>query len=258
MIDFTRVKFEPRCKLCNLYRVDKKLFEQIHDMILHVGFSNERARHFANKKIVKLNEKLSKQKKSGLEFFNAMNFSSHFRNHLPIDVATALKIRTSTLNAVRPENEEVEYSLQKYMDDSLSSNLSDYEKLSKLVDRFERRADELEEIVDQRGMSWKYIGDYSNFIKELSRMRADLIKLKQSDRLVSMIVTQVLHQYTMGSLKEVLSTVEQIKAEISTSCGDDHLADKVANRLRTTIVDGMQDQAKEVVQSARKQFRLKL
>jgi len=257
LLDWGRVKWEGRCKLCCLFKTHRELFEEIHHLVLHVGFSQSRALQVANSKIGLLNLQSGERGESGLAFFNGMNFSNHFRFHLPIDVATALKIRTQALNIVRPENEESESALQKQMDDALRTNLSDYERLTDLVNRFEKRVCELEADLDKKGMSWTRASDFTAMMREVVRMRSELIKLKQSERLISTIVSQVLHTYTVGSLKEILRTVEQIQSELLSS-GDTDLAIRVSKRLRESIVEGMESNARIAVEAVSREFGLRL
>lgn len=256
MLEWSKVRFQSRCKVCKLYRVDKKLFEEIHELVLDVGFAQTRAVVYANKKIEKLNEKLVKKGKEGIPFFNFMNFNSHFRNHLPIDLATALKIRQSRICCVKPEDEETERFLQDKFDETVSSSISEYEHLTKIVDSFEARFRELDSNLDKTGLSWENAQDYSTMVKELHRMRSDLIKLKRDDKLVSVIIAQVLQEYTVGSLKDVTQALEQVRDELSLI--DRNVADRAVSKLRQAIVGGMESNARLVVEGVKKQFKLKL
>ena len=258
IIDWERVRFHSRCKVCKLYRIYKDLFMDIHEMVLHIGFSQPRAMLYANSKIEEYNEKASLDGLEGLQFFNRMNFNTHFNKHLPINVTTALKLRTQSINAVRPEYEETESVMQELMNNSVQNNLSDYERLSSLVERFEVRFNELDRALDdEKGMSWSRVQDYTTLVRELSRARQELIKLKQSERLIGLVISQLLNNYTTKSLKSILRSVEQIQARIE-SAGYRDLSLEVAKLLRESIVDGMQDSAKDAVSAIKEEFRLSL
>jgi hypothetical protein len=253
---WSRVKFVQQCKICGLYSKRADLFTELHNLVMNVGFSHTRAMLVINKKIERINARAARKgQQPTLHFLNEMNFSTHFRNHLPINISTALRIRKSKLCAVKLE--EGEKILQAHMDEAVTANLSDYERLSNIVDKFEKRFNEIEEELDKRGLTWGNVQDYTSLIRELTRMRAELIKLKQSDRLVSVIISQVLQDYTVGSLKGISEALDNVKQELL-SVTDINRATGVTNRLRAAIIGGMETNSKTVIEAVSKQFKLKL
>lgn len=94
---------QSRCKICSLIQRDKKAYIRIHRQVLGEGLTKKQVRLWLNDHVDVLNADL-KEGEEPLAYFNATNFSKHFKSH----VSDMKKMEAAVKKAMRPKSEQPE------------------------------------------------------------------------------------------------------------------------------------------------------
>jgi hypothetical protein len=257
-LDQFHTRWEFRCKICQLAIKYPTLYKMIHDMIIKDGKAYNAA-------MTEMNEYIGANK-LGIPHFNMMNMLGHFNKHVDLKAKTAMALARSNMGAP-PMVPAAGRPLLQYVNDMVEqrakSEVDDYENLDEIRRRvtavMNKLMDELEE-ADKDGktkLSKHGLQLYVSLVSETRACINDLNKMRQSEKLMNTVVTQLLEKMTFSIIPQLLEEYKAMEEELRHANVDPDVIVRINLGLRIKTAQIIATTAKAAVVEIQRQFKLR-
>ncbi len=243
-------KIHGRCKVCKFASLDEKFFAKIHTMRFQDNFSLPKLAKHINTYIEK--------KDYDVVPINVMNLSSHFKNHIPIELQAQYEIQAAKKGITKEvtEQQDVPQSIKKISRTIVEERINTYISLEDLylilIKRFEDfDAGEGNEIDNDNYAS------YVSVVKELRTCLTELNKMKQSEQLTRLILQTAFQEYTTGTLKGIIEELDQFKTSLRSYIKDQDTIERLVDNIKMGIGEHITRSSKVALEAVRAEYKIK-
>lgn len=252
--DHDVVRFEYRCKICQLSVRLPSLYRRVHELVLRDKMSYTDAMAEVNSYI--------KQHNLGIKLLNMVNMSGHFSKHINISQRVALAVARSN-QAPSPPPSAVR-DVAPLAIKAAETDVDDFKNLDELRRRLTGVLEKLETQLENKDAATGAMKldrwNVQLFVSIISEARAcvnDLNKMRQSERLMNTVVQQLLERMTFAIIPQLLEEYKVVCDELRHAKVPDKTVDLIDERLRTKTAQIIAQTARAAVVEVQRQFKLR-
>jgi len=259
------VDLNNRCKICNLIKVDQKLWVEVHNKVIDEGVSHSVVCRWLNTRADMLNA----SKPDSLTKFNNANFTNHFKNHISdLDTMTSeLKKYVSS----RPRETIAFDETQKALADSIAqvSRRNSYIKIGDMINMMEENLDFYSTSIREKRdkdiekgkapqVNTVEIENYSKFVSDLISAKQNLLKLKNTEQTTMMAVEAAVESIIEGMAVRVINVADEVKNILEAEMSEQtSLPKQVAQTIKARFSGEMRGLVKEAMDLVKTNYGVK-
>lgn len=254
-LDSDQVKYEYRCKICQLSVRAPSLYRRVHELVLKDKASYGQALNEVNTYI--------KQHGLDIKLLNMVNMSGHFSKHINIAQRVALVVAQAQ-PAAQQLPVPVQQQVTQLVRQTVGNEVDDFNNLDDIRVRITNQLYKLEgqlEVIDPKDNKVKFdkmaLQLYMSLVGEIRACIGDLNKMRQSERLMNTVVQQLLDRMTFAIIPQLLEEYAVITDELRHNRVPDDIIKMVDERLRMKTAQIIAQTARAAVTEIQRQFKLR-
>lgn len=239
-------KLVKKCKLCQLIKTDKVLWQSVHTKVIDDGLAYSIVCDWLNMQIDAMGYDLPP--------FNEANFSTHFKKHITDDDAKKKTLRQMMLDEAEKgsraysneEQEEAEafFTLEEPEHDP--EDVENYKFLQRYVKTAQKHIEKygkmLEESSTQKPQSYFYeIEGFHTLLASLAKVQDLLSKLKSSEKVAGRAVYVAVEMVSVAIIDSVVEAV----TEAETLLAQEMPGSRLPSEIKKMILNKTKSRAKE-------------
>lgn len=248
------VRFEYRCKICQLSVRLPSLYRRVHELVLRDKMSYSSAMAEVNTYI--------KQHNLGIKMLNMVNMSGHFSKHINISQQVALAVARAN-QAPAPPPAAVG-DVRPLAVTAAEDDVDDFKNLDELRRRLTGVLQKLETQLESKDLATGAMKldrwNVQLFVSIISEARAcvnDLNKMRQSERLMNTVVQQLLERMTFAIIPQLLEEYKVVVEELRHEKVPERTVEMIDEKLRTKTAQIIAQTARAAVVEVQRQFKLR-
>lgn len=254
------------CKICQLKKLDPKMYEDMHTMILYDNKSHNSVKDWANRQIDLYNVARTPEEKFAIDKFNNVNFHNHFSKHLSKNIVVRAKMRGKLLGKRDNTFEFPEAMAQSVATSSRDSldEIAEYRFVSDLVTSIEKKLmayddfhkEQAEKI--QRKPSLQELQIYVELVTKLTDLKMRVQKLRNSSVVAGLAIQEAVTQSVKTFLDQAVigsSNAEEIL--VTNSAENTALYQEVFTNFRTELAETLKSSIPNIVSTVLEQYSIK-
>lgn len=231
-------RISKKCKICKINQVKPALFEKIHELRFKDGYTLE--------ELVKyINTDLNTKK------YNLMNFSSHFKSHIPIELKAKYEMQVQTKEtALKAEERTVTDELRQKAEKLVAGKVDLYKNLEEIYKTLEIRFRVFDEM-QGKIMHGFNIDGYTAITKELRACLVELNKMKQSQALIKIAIDSVMKNYTIGALQGIHKELELLRNTLKYYIKDNAVVSTMLDNIKENVGTHFSESSKSALKTVK-------
>lgn len=247
-----------QCKLCNLIKQDKELWIVVHNKVLKDNISKTVVCKWLNETVKVKNS--SRPDGSKIPTFNNANFTKHFQSH--INDIEKLKLEMSKFFSSSNERGSTSFNDEELstMDVHGGNNIDDeYEFLSiALKDMEDKFVEYNRNMKGKRNFtSLKEIEQMQKVISNIIDSRNNLIKLKNSNNVMSMAMQAAIERVVTSMLESMMDVTEEVRLMLIKEINNEKLVESAVGSIRNRVGNDAKLIISEVLLKITKEFNFR-
>lgn len=234
-----------QCKICQIGDSNPHFLHYIYTLKFDMNFSLDRIVDPANDYLK------HRENETGRQFppIYKSNLTRHLKNHVPIDRRRQYEMQKAfgTVGMQTRIDNAPEIS-KEYIEKNKTSGLNLFEELNDIYAEYKKRYDRA---IEKRGD-----GDIEFFAisEEMRKILVDLNKMKQNEKLVGIIVKQLMHNHTEALIRILLHEVDKTDMALSSFLDDSKKRSLIIDGLKNRIGESLTHLATDSVEKIAKQY----
>lgn len=250
-LGIAQLRYEYRCKICQLSSKAPTLYRKIHEYIFNDQMSYNQAMNEVNTYI--------KQHGMQLTFLNIVNVTGHFKKHIQVEEAVAAAIVTQPHEipkAVKAMVPLTERAVQDGLDDFRNLEIlrtgitTQLEKLQNQLDVVDPKTNQLK--LDKWSLDL-----YVKVVRETRAVINDLNEMRRSEKLMNNVVQTLLDRLTFAIIPQLLDEYKLIAEELESCRIPTDVIIRIDERLRRKTAEIIVQTTRAAVHEVQRQFRLR-
>ena len=233
----------PQCKICRIADTDPDFLPYLYKLRFDSNLPLDKIAELANDVLRQNKEKSGRW----LPSLNPMNLSRHFSKHVPASSAQTYRkqVMLRTTQAQSAVNNAPQASKER-IEEAVRRGDAELNPFRNLVNMYERLDKKLTALPEDDPITMEEL----NLVKEMARMLYKLHRMRQSDKIVGQVVSELMSVYTDKIIIAALSQLDASKAQLATHIEDakvrDELIVDLRKRLGRAFMQAAEDAVKEV------------
>lgn len=259
MDEVNGMKWEHRCKICQMSKSHPDLFRDLHSQVLELGSNLTRAMHYVNSRIEAENIAIAK--------LNNINMSLHFSSHITIPdkvnvgiekAKEEIQARETKLAISNGATEDVEAMVRR----KVGNEVNDYLNLDSLRSQLTEKMQLIDEVVSIRDDNGKLkidlnaVDSYTKLAKEIRSIIVDLNGIRQSRQLLNVVIKSLIERHTMEIMRTLLREYDQTKEDMIDAGVDKAITIKVIQNLKLKAAEVIAVTARAAVEDTLRLYKL--
>lgn len=251
-----RVRWEFRCKICQLATKLPTVYEMLHKLVL-------RDKRSYNSSIAEVNAYIH-QHRLRVHPLNMVNILKHFKAHIGIETQAQLAISRQNINNAPPMAAlAATQGIMPLINEAVGDDADDFNNLNELRVRITnvlRRLESQLDIIDQDGIRRLDKFAVSSFVALTSETRAcinDISKMRQSERLLNTVVQSLLDKLTFAIIPQLMEEYKVVVTELRAAGVPEDAVIRVDLRLRTKMAEIIGTTARAAVSEVQRDFKIR-
>lgn len=252
-----RVRWEYRCKICQLAIKLPTIYQKLHDLIL-------KDKRSYNSSVAEVNAYIA-QHRLRVHPLNMPNILTHFKKHIGIETQVQLAISRQNMTPVVPTQAQVaQQVLQPTVIDAVGDEVDDFNNLNELrvritnvLRRLELQLDVMDPATQQVRLDKFAVQSFVALTAETRACIQDLNKMRQSERLLNTVAQTLLDRLTFAIIPQLMEEYKVVTQELAEQGVSPEIVQRVDFRLRTKMSEIITNTARGAILEIRRQFKLK-
>ena len=252
-----QVRYEYRCKICQLSSKAPSLYRKIHELVYNDRMSYNMAMNEINTYI--------KQHGMQLTMLNIVNVTGHFKKHIAVESAIANAIQTMDPTPAPPlAPRAAEEAIAPLAAKAVEAGLDDFRHMENLRNgitaQLQKLQDQLEVIDPKTNLrkldKWS-LDLYVKVVRETRAVVNDLNDMRRSEKLMNNVVQTLLDRLTFAIIPQLLDEYKLIAEELENYKIPNEIVIRIDERLRRKTAEIIVQTTRAAVIEVQRQFRLK-
>jgi len=228
-----QAKYVAQCKICKLGKSDPDFLKYLYQLRFDIELPLAKVATLANEMLRDISSTTGRK----MPELNEQNLSTHFSDHVPVELARKYKMQvamgTAAVTAQVRNASEISVARIEQAEKGLDDEINIFRHLLDIYTRMRERYDKL-----PRNAEVPLSPEEIELGDQMTKILGQLGRMKQSEKMISVMVHALMSKFAEGVMLVCLTELEATKLELSTFVDDAAARDRIVEGLRIRLGRG--------------------